>query len=244
MVEQVPLHPIEGFLTDPVRDYWMRRVALHTNDSYMGVPLSKFPEDLRVYEHLIWQSQSNVVIELGAQHGGGALWFRDRLETLSRYLEMGPPLVISVDIEIDAAISGTRRADPDLDSIQFIGADVRDESLPDRVAALIPEGSRCLVVEDSAHEYDTTMAALVGFARFVPPGGFFVVEDGCVDIEAMRLRPTWPRGVLPAVDEWLMTSAGAEFSMRRDLEIYGITCHPRGFLQRRPYDKPAVAAGS
>ncbi len=66
-----------------------------------------------------------------------------------------------------------------------------------------------MVVEDSAHAYDTTMAALVGFAGFVPAGGFFVVEDGCVDIEPMRLRSTWPRGVLPAVDEWLMTPEGA-----------------------------------
>ncbi len=46
--------------------------------------------------------------------------------------------------------------------------------------------------------YDTTRAALEGFARFVPPGGFFVVEDGCVDDEELRFDE-WPRGVLPAV---------------------------------------------
>jgi cephalosporin hydroxylase len=121
-----------------------------------------------------------------------------------------------------------------------VGADVRDEFLPERVAAMIPTESRCMVVEDSAHEYDTTMAALVGFAGFVPPGGFFVVEDGCVDIEAMRLRPTWPRGVLAAVDEWLTAPDGAEFAVRRDLEMYGVTCHPRGFLQRAPHSGPGL----
>ena len=57
----------------------------------------------------------------------------------------------------------------------------------------------CFVVEDSAHTYETTLAALGSFARFVPQGGFFVVEDGCVDIEEMRLAPDWPRGVLPAM---------------------------------------------
>jgi hypothetical protein len=43
----------------------------------------------------------------------------------------------------------------------------------------------------------------------------------------------WPRGALPALHDWLKTSAAADFEVRRDLEIYGISCHPEGFLQRR-----------
>ena len=89
------------------------------------------------------------------------------------------------------------------------------------------------MVEDSAHVEATTAAALAGFARFVPPGGFFVVEDGCVDVEAMRAAPGWPRGVLPRWRHGWRSPAGADFAVRRDLELYGITCHPYGFLQRR-----------
>jgi len=44
-----------------------------------------------------------------------------------------------------------------------------------------------------------------------------VVEDGCVDIKAMRLEPDWPRGVLPAIADWLETTEGRCFSVRRDL---------------------------
>jgi cephalosporin hydroxylase len=80
--------------------------------------------------------------------------------------------------------------------------------------------------------YETTRAALEGFASFVRPGGWFVVEDGCVDDEELRLEG-WPRGVLPAVRDWLETPPGREFGVRRDLELYGMTCHPSGFLQRR-----------
>jgi hypothetical protein len=39
--------------------------------------------------------------------------------------------------------------------------------------------------------------------------------------------------VLPAIAEWLQTPAGAEFTVREDLELYGITSHPGGYLQRR-----------
>jgi cephalosporin hydroxylase len=113
----------------------------------------------------------------------------------------------------------------------LIGGDVTDPELPMRVEKLLRPDDRCLVIEDSAHEYDTTLAALRGFARFVSPGGFFVVEDGCVDVDEMRIEG-WPRGVLPALHEWLESEDGAGFTQRRDLELYGITCHPEGFLQR------------
>ena len=38
----------------PLRDYWAARAHQHTHDRYLGIKLSKFPEDLRVYEHLLW----------------------------------------------------------------------------------------------------------------------------------------------------------------------------------------------
>jgi hypothetical protein len=38
---------------------------------------------------------------------------------------------------------------------------------------------------------------------------------------------------VPAIDAWFESDAGREFIRREDLELYGITRHPRGFLQRR-----------
>jgi cephalosporin hydroxylase len=216
-----------------VREYWLERVSRHRQDIYAGVRLAKFPEDLRVYEHLIWASKPNVVIEIGTLRGGSALWFRDRLRTLAGYGHIDRPLVISIDLHVDEAREDVRRVDPAYEkTIVLLQGDVTDPGLPDEVEALLPTDARCLVVEDSAHVFETTMAALSGFARFVPSQGFFVVEDGSVDCEEMRLRADWPRGVLPAVREWLQSAEGRRFRVRRDLEIYGVTAHPEGFLQR------------
>jgi cephalosporin hydroxylase len=219
---------------DDLRSYWLARLRQHTDDSYAGVPLAKFPEDLRAYEHLLWASAPDTVIEIGTHHGGSALWFRDRLRTLHGYRRIvRPPHVITIDVDQSLAASALATADPDYAAeIQLIQADVTDPGMPDRVAAMLRPHARCFVVEDSAHVEATTRAALQGFARFVPPGGFVVVEDGSVDVEVMRPSPAWPRGVLPALNEWLATPAGAEFEVRRDLELYGISCHPHGFLQR------------
>jgi hypothetical protein len=38
--------------------------------------------------------------------------------------------------------------------------------------------------------------------------------------------------VLSALRDWLATEAGREFVVRRDLKLYGVSCHPHGFLQR------------
>jgi cephalosporin hydroxylase len=225
--------PIEQRLQSPVRSYWLDRAAQHTQDSYAGVPLAKFPEDLRVYEHMLWADRPNVVIEIGTHSGGSALWFRDRLRTLASYGLISECRVITIDVETNQAGGYLERADPGWEeSISLVCGDVCDETLPAKIAELLPREARCFVVEDSAHVYTTTMAALIGFSRFVSPGGFFVVEDGCVDVEAMRQATDWPRGVLPAVADWLASPAGLGFVTRRDLELYGVTCHPRGLLQR------------
>jgi cephalosporin hydroxylase len=225
--------PVTTSLSETLREYWLKRADQHTHDSYAGVPLSKFPEDLRVYEHLIWQTKANVVIEIGTYHGGSALWFRDRLLALARYLRVEEPRVVSIDRDTETALRNIEALDPNHDdTITLIEADVCDPELPARVERLLPRRPMCLVVEDSAHTYETTTCALRGFSRFVTPGGFFVVEDGCVDVEEMRLSDDWPRGVLAAVHDWLATPAGSRFHVRRDLELYGVSCHPEGFLQR------------
>lgn len=215
-----------------MRDYWLERVRQHFSDTYAGVRISKFPEDLRTYEHLLWTSQTNVVIELGAQFGGSALWFRDRLDAMVRYGSIRQPLVITIDISLTEAQEALAGVDPAHPGIVLLEGDVLDPELPRRVASHVPTGSRCLVIEDSAHTYATTFAALSGFNSFISAGGFFVVEDGCVDVDAMRASDDWPRGVLPAIRDWLATQDGQQFSIRRDLELYGLSCHPGGFLQR------------
>jgi cephalosporin hydroxylase len=218
---------------DSVRQLWMSRLDQHAHDVYAGLRLCKFPEDLRVYEHLLWSSAPRVVIEIGGYGGGSALWFRDRLRTLESYGRVADPFVVSVDIDPSRTTEALESADPQWRStIHVIDGDVRDPSTAARVADLVPEGTPTLVSEDSAHTYETTWAALINFSRFVQPEGYFVVEDGCVDVEILRLYDTFPRGVLPALHDWLATDHGQAFRIRRDLELYGLTTDLEGFLQR------------
>lgn len=221
---------VEADLAAPLRDFWLDREAQHVKDVYAGVRIQKMPEDLRVYEHLLWISRADTVIELGTNHGGSALWFRDRLATMATtYGRIQSPRVISIDMDHTKAKKAIGAEPP---GITLLTADLSDPELPDRVAGLLRADARCLVVEDTLHAYETTRAALDGFARFVPVGGYFVVEDGIVDVPDLRPDKDLPRGVLPAVDDFLAGAAGAHFRVRRDLERYGLTCFPGGYLER------------
>lgn len=219
---------VEADLAAPLRKYWLAREAQHVKDVYAGVRIQKMPEDLRVYEHLLWISRADTVIELGTNHGGSTLWFRDRLATMATtYGRIGTPTVISIDVDHTKAHKAIGVDPP---GITLLTADLAEEDLLGRVSALLRPGARCLVIEDTLHAYETTRVALDRFARFVPVNGFFVVEDGIVDVPDLRPDKDLPRGVLPAVNDFL--ERNPEFRVRRDLERYGLTCFPGGFLER------------
>jgi cephalosporin hydroxylase len=188
-----------------------RRLAQHLEDSYMGRAMTKFPEDLRAYERFMWQMRANSVIELGVAHGGSTLWFRDRLQAL------GGGVIVAVDVD----------GNPDLpDDIRFVRGDILDPQLPYVVESLLPERARPFIIEDTAHTYETTTAALDGFHHLTPAGGYLIIEDGVVDVDELRIDDTWPRGVQHAITDWLLLHP--QFS--RVPSPYGVTCHPGGFL--------------
>jgi cephalosporin hydroxylase len=214
-------------------DYTRLRLIQHMDDSYCGLLMLKFPEDLRTYEHMLWASRSNVVIELGSQTGGSTLWFRDRLVTMATYGRVADPRVIAVDIDISETEAGVRHVDRGAAHITLVDGDVLDPGLAGRIEAMLRPGDVPFVIEDTAHEHDTTLAALQGFAHLVPLGSWFVVEDTVVDDDELRVNDEWPRGVVPALQEWLATEQGAEFEVDHVAEHYGVTGHPGGFLRRR-----------
>ncbi|WP_175410501.1 CmcI family methyltransferase [Streptomyces sp. TRM64462] len=224
---------VEVALDQSLGAYWKARERQHLRDVYAGVRIKKFPEDLRLMEHLMWLSRCQAVVELGTHFGGSALWFRDRLRALAAYGRVpGDVRVVTVDLVQDKARASLSGADPAYErDIALVEGDITDPATAERVRDALPPGARCLVVEDTLHTYATTTAALRHYAPMVPVGGFFLVEDGIVDVPELR-PPGMPGGVQPAVRDWLASPAGSAFRGRRDLERYGLTCHPGGWLER------------
>ena len=60
-----------------------------------GWQIVKHPNDLIMYQELVWQTQPELIVETGTYTGGSALFFANMLDV------MGPPdsLVVTIDIE-------------------------------------------------------------------------------------------------------------------------------------------------
>jgi cephalosporin hydroxylase len=201
-----------------IEDMWAHKMTALFRDTYAGVPMCKLAEDLRTYEHLLWEASPQVVIELGGFCGGSALWFRDHLRTLEAHGKVADTFVVTVELDVSRVRAHGGHLVP---------GSITDPAVAERVAAIVGDAP-AMVVEDSAHTYETTYAALDNYARFVQPGGFFVVEDTFVDDDQLRLDGAWPRGVNRAIHDWL---PGQPFKVRDDFGRYGYTTNRGGLLQ-------------
>jgi len=203
-------------------DYYRARILnqMHYVDLYKGVRILKFPEDSRTYERLIEDSKPEVIVELGVERGGSSLWFADRLDALC-----GGGEVIGVDIDLERARKNIKDS-----RITLIEGDLASPETIKTVKEAVA-GRKAMVIEDAAHTYECTMAAMENYWDLVPVGGWFIVEDGIVDIEPLRQYEETPRGVIKALDDFMETDTGKKFTRLR-LAPYGITSNPGGWLQR------------
>lgn len=213
---------------------WRSRIELRARETYAGVRMSRFPEDLRIYERILWERAPRVIVEIGVQYGGSTLWFRDRLFDFQRYRSRPAPTVIAVDMDLTEARESFDELPPEgTAGIEMLEGDIRNEDMLAEIREMIPREAEVLVIEDAQHDAPTTLAALHGLAPLVRAGGYYIVEDTCVDIELLRVNSEWPRGCGSALEEWLVTDAlGRRFQRRPDLQPYGVTCHPGGVVQR------------
>src|SRR4029077_5848104 len=92
-----------------------------------------------------------------------------------------------------------------------------------RVRELVGDRS-ALVIEDSSHTFDNTLAVLRAFSPLVKPGGYFVVEDGILN-HGLDAGPGY--GVYEAIEAFVRENPS--FVIDRDRESFVITWNPTGF---------------
>ena len=191
--------------------YMTARLQGHFRDMYKGLPLVKMPEDLRTYQRVIESTKPDVIVELGTHRGGSAIWFADQMHAI-----LGQGRVVTVD---------TTYCDLSDGRVSFVHGDLR--TVFSRVEALIGDGERVMVIDDSAHTLDVTLASLRAYSKLVTKGCMFVVEDTIVDTPFS----IWPgvHGAGQAVEAFL--AENDRFQRAEGMRPYGVTMHMGGWLE-------------
>lgn len=181
---------------------------------YRGVLAWKNALDLWVYQEIIWETGVEVVIEIGARHGGTTLWLSDLL----RSFRGNSATVISIDLER-----------PSLklpENVHFIcGDSVAPETVAETRA--VCRGRRALLIADGNHAADHVLQEMRLYAPLIAEGSYFIAEDGIVDV--MEWKEHTP-GPMIAAQRFL--SETNEFVLDRSREKFLLTYAPGGFLKR------------
>jgi cephalosporin hydroxylase len=143
----------------------------------MGRAIWKNPMDCWVYQEILYETQPEVVVELGIAYGGNLLYLSD-LFTL-----MGKTDARLVGVDIDTS----RAADLNVRGLHLIQGSCQDQRVVQEVASLT-QGRRTMVIADCDHSGDHVLAELSRYSPLVSVGCYYVVEDGICDV--MGWNPT------------------------------------------------------
>jgi cephalosporin hydroxylase len=154
--------------------FWRKRAVKAALDrredrsySWRGHRVIKFADDLMAMHGLLARCKPEVVVEIGTQNGGSALWFAEVA-----------PQVITLDI---AELPG-RPVDP---RITYLTGDSAAPEVFARVKALVG-ARRCSVVIDGNHHAEQVDKELALYAPLVGPGQALILEDTLVDVLDFR----------------------------------------------------------
>jgi cephalosporin hydroxylase len=192
---------------------------------YKGLAFLKSPFDIALYMQLIDRLRPGAIIEIGCNEGGSAKWFADMMEVFGL-----KPRVISVDLPkmIEQLSFFDNR-------ITFIGGDALrlSDALPLPLLRSLPHP--WLVVEDSAHFYETSRATIDFFDKHLWSGDHLVIEDSIVKFLPDNVYRSYQDGPSRAVEDFLLTRSG-DYEIERSIcDFYGrnATWSPDSWLRRK-----------
>jgi cephalosporin hydroxylase len=186
--------------------------------TYKGISCMKCPLDMALYTKLIWEMKPKSLIEIGTHAGGSALWFADTLNAAGLDAR-----IVSIDFYSASEVTDSR--------IEFLKGDVHNLSqtlTPQKLAAL---PRPWLVIEDSAHTYQSCISTLEFFSKVLRPNEVLVVEDGVLD--DLGMTQDYDGGPNRALAEFLARSDCRFEVMTEYCDWYGVnaTYNPNGFLK-------------
>jgi len=182
---------------------------------WLGVPILKYPEDLFVYQEMIYQLKPNVILDIGTFNGGSALYYA----TLFDLMKIDSGRVISVDIERKEGL-------PNHPRITYLLGSSTSDAILKQIKELIRPGEKVMAFLDSDHTAQNVLKELRAYSQIVTKGSYLVVEDS--NINGHPVHSEFGPGPMEAIHEFL--NENTEFQIDKSREKFLLTVAPDGFL--------------
>jgi cephalosporin hydroxylase len=201
----------EDLKTEFIDAFW--RSGEWHRTPWLGQPTHRPPTDLFAYQELVARLRPDWVVETRTGSGGRALF----LASVCELLDHGQ--VLSID---ENPLDGL----PEHSRITYLPGDPAAERTGVQARDIVGTPANALVILGGAGAPEIA-AAFGNFAPLVPVGSYVVLEDTILD--GIPVWPGFGSGPMGTtneiVDDW-------EFVRDPELERYGLTFSPGGFLKR------------
>lgn len=157
----------------------------HHKITYKGITAIKCPFDYVIYQMILFEVKPDLVIEIGTNIGGGALYIADLLDS------NGNGVLHTIDIldQVDTKVKEHKR-------INFYTEGWENYDLE-----LTKGFEKILIIEDASHIYKDSLGILNKFHSVVSKDSYFIIEDGIIN--ELGLEREYLGGPLKAIREFL-----------------------------------------
>ena len=172
---------------------------------WLGVPIIQMPEDLIIFQEIVYKTQPDLIIETGVARAGSIIFWA----SIQRLCGITGK-VLGVDIDIRQHARSAINDSNFKDEISLIeGSSIEDEVV-DQVKKIVSRHKRIMVVLDSNHTHEHVLSELEIYSKFVTKDCFLLVLDTVIDdLQVDPTRP-WGPGSSPksAVKEFMLKTSG------------------------------------
>ena len=206
---------------------WMQ-LAVDNKYSYqfdwLGVPIIQMPEDLILFQDIVYKTQPDLIIETGVARGGSVVFWA----SIQKLCGINGK-VLGVDIDIrqyarNAIINSNFK-----DEIYLIEGSSVEDQVVSQVKNYVLQHKKIMVVLDSNHTHEHVLSELEIYSKFVTKDCFMLVLDTVIDDLNIDPDRSWGPGSSPksAVKEFMLKNS-AEFTREQSYE-------DRALLSVAPY---------
>lgn len=187
----------------------------HHKMFYKDVPIIKCPFDYVICQMILWEVKPDLIIEIGTNRGGSALYFADILDMI------GHGEIHTIDIEdiVYAEVKNHKR-------IKFFTSGYADYDL-----SYTQGFNSILVIEDGSHTYKDVKTSLNKFNSVVSKNSYFIIEDGILD--KLGWKNEYNGGPNKAIKEFISEN-NSYIIDRKWCDMFGInaTFNTNGYLKK------------
>jgi len=218
-------HPDKGIINKAMRVAYDLNKEFHT--SWLGVKMLQHPSDLMTYQEFILETRPEVIIETGTWHGGLTVFLASILDAMGSKTD-----VLTIDIDDQPWLKTLAAATFDkrlLDRIHFIKGSSIDPAILARIEGMV-RGRPALVILDSNHSKEHVLAELRLYSKFVPKGGYILVNDTTLGGTHLGKEGVKDLGPLYAVRDFV--AENKNFQIERSKPRFSVSCMHSGVLRR------------